>query len=171
MSKNKKIFDKAAKEEKRKKIAETFPGIDFAEALKNGPCQHYDCYNTHVRSGAEWDENLYDSEMTRLATSHSQTLESGDRFCNNIIKIQRYPLKFSNSPLYVDIVKQIKLFIAARFRLNFPNRTSKLYKSTSKEFKAHISNTVDKYSSYVLIDKVKNKDFYLGMKKSGTDPD
>ena len=40
-----------------------------------------------------------------------------------------------------------------------------------KEFKAHISNTVDKYSSYVFIDKVKNHDYYLGMKKGGINPD
>ena len=50
MDKNKKIFDKAAKEEKRKLIASYFPRIDFETALKNGPCAHYDRYNDHVKS-------------------------------------------------------------------------------------------------------------------------
>jgi len=119
MSKKKVIFDKAVKEEKRIRFAAKLPGIDVVEELKNGPCKHYERYNAHVKSGAEWNAELYDDDMMRLATCHSQILESGDRFCNNIIKIQRYPLKFSNSPLYVDIVKEIKKFIAARFRLQY----------------------------------------------------
>ena len=117
MSKKKVIFDKVVKEEKRKQFAAKLPGINVVKELKNGPCKNYERYNAHVKSGEKWNVELYDDEMMRLATCHSQILESGDRFCNNIIKIQRYPLKLSNSPLYVDIVKEIKKFIAARFRL------------------------------------------------------
>ena len=58
MDKNKKIFDKAAKEEQRKLIVSYFPGIKIEREVKNGPCPHYDRYNAHVRSGADWDENL-----------------------------------------------------------------------------------------------------------------
>ena len=105
MDNNKKIFDKAAKEEKRKLIASSFPGINFAKALKNGPCPHQDRYNAHVRSGAEWDDKSYDEEMVRLATCSTQIIESGDRFCNKVIKIQRYPLKFAHSRSLVDIVQ------------------------------------------------------------------
>ena len=170
MKKNKVLFDKAAKEEKRKQIAEKFPEIDFVQALNNGPGHHYVCYNAHVRSGEEWSEELGDPEMLRLKTCESQILRSGDRSWNKVVKIQRYLLKFPNSRIYFDLVKNIKKFIAARFHLTFRNR-GKAYKSTLKEFTDHISNKVDKYSSYVLIDKVKNSDYFLGMKKDGIDPE
>ena len=87
MSKNKVIFDKAAKEEKRKQIAEKFPKIDFVQALNNGPGHHYVRYKTHVRSGEEWSEELGDPEMLRLKTCHSQILRSGDRSCNKVVKL------------------------------------------------------------------------------------
>ena len=121
MAKNKKIFDKAAKEEKRKMIAAAFPGINIEIALKNGPCPHYDRYNKHVRSGADWDPKLIDDEMMRLSSCNKQTMESGDRFSNKVIKIQRYPLKFTHSRSLVDIVQLIKNFIESRFRLDIPN--------------------------------------------------
>ena len=164
------LSEKAAKEEKRKVIAEKFPKIDFLKALKNGSCHHYVRYNAHVRSGKEWSEKLCDPEMWRLKKCEIQIIKFGDRSGNNVIKIQRYPIKLSNSRLYFDIVKNIKKFIATRFKMTFSKR-DKAYKTTLTEFKAHISNTVDKYSSYVLIDKVKNSDYYLGMKKDKMNPD
>ena len=86
-SKKRTIFDKAVKEEKQKRFAAKLPGINVVEELKNGPCKNYERYNAHVKSGEKWNQELYDDDMVRLATCYSQTLESGDRFCNNIIKI------------------------------------------------------------------------------------
>ena len=163
------ISEKAAKEEKRKEIAEKFPKIDFLTALKNGPGHHYVRYNAHVRSGKEWSDELCDPEMWRLKKCKIQIIKSGDRSAN-VIKIQRYPIKLSNSRLYFDIVKNIKQCIATRFKMTFSKR-DKAYKTTLTNFNAHISNTVDKYSSYVLIDKVKNSDYYLGMNKDKMNPD
>ena len=158
------ISEKAAKEEKRKVIAEKFPKIDFVEPLKNGPGHHYVRYNAHVRSGKEWSDELCDPEMLRLKKCEIQIIKSGDRSGNNVIKIKRYPIKLSNSRSYFDIVKNIKNFIATRFKMTF-SKIDKAYKTTLTDFNAHISNTVDKYSSYVLIDKVKNSDYYLAMNK------
>ena len=121
MSKNKVLFDKAAKEEKRKEIAEKFPKIDFVKALNNGPGHHYVRYNAHVVSGKEWSDELCDPEMWRLKKCKFQTIKSGDRSAN-VIKIQRYPIKLSNSRLYCDIVKQIKQFIATRFKMTSSKR-------------------------------------------------
>ena len=108
--------------------------------------------------------------MMRLATCNTQLLESGDRLGNRIVKIQRYPIKFSNSPIYVDLVKTIKTFVAARFRLTYPNK-GEGYNIDNNKFKNHITNTVDRYSSYVLVDKVMNSDYYLGIKHDLMDPD
>ena len=113
--------------------------------------------------------------MKRLASCDTQVLESGDRSCNSIVKIQRYPIKFSNSPIFVDLVKTIKIFIMERFCLTYPKKDGEMddrFAATRKEFKYHICRTVNDHSSFVLIDKVKNKDYYLGVKQKGlNDPD
>ena len=86
------------------------------------------------------------------------------------MKIQRYPIKFSNSAIFVDLVKTIKIFIIERFCLTYPKKDGEMddrYDDTRKEFKYHICRTVNDHSSFVLIDKVKNKDYYLGVKQKG----
>ena len=112
--------------------------------------------------------------MVRLATSRTQVLESGARSCNRIVKIQRYPLKFGHSAIYVNLVKSIKIFIVEMFCLRYPTIDGEIdggFKITSKKFKSHIFNSVDRYSSYVLVDKVMNRDYYLDVKHGLMDPD
>ena len=84
--------------------------------------------------------------MVRLAKSRTQVLESGARSCNRIVKIQRFPLKFGHSAIYVDLVKTIKIFITSRFCLTYPNK-GEGFKTNSNKFKSHIFNSVDRYSS------------------------
>ena len=57
-----------------------------------------------------------------------------------------------------------------RFCLTYPKKDGEMddrYDDTRKEFKYHICRTVNDHSSFVLIDKVKNKDYYLGVKQKG----
>ena len=173
MRKNKVLHKKADQYENRKANAESFPGININKELKLGTCKHYDKYNDRILQGGDW-KDTNDMEMKRLATCDTQVLEFGDRSCNSIVKIQRYPIKFSNSAIFVDLIKTIKIFIIERFCLTYPKIDGEIdggFNINSKKIKSHICNTVDRYSSYVLVDKVRNRDYYLDVKNGLMDPD
>ena len=102
-----------------------------------------------------------------MAASKTQILDSGDRFVNQIIKIHHYPLHFPGSLVYVNIVKEINKFLIGRYRISLPNDNLK----EKANLKTHIKNIVAKCSTYVLIDKVKNSEYFIGTKRDDMDPD
>jgi len=135
--------------------------INLTEELKNGPCKHYQLFNAHVRRGDNCRESQ-DRTLKTLATCNKQTLDAIKSTSDKIVLINRLPVVFSGSPLCVDIVTEIKQFIFKRFKIIPPFTYQFEPLEMEKTFKTHIKTTVDHYTTYFLIDSVKNSEYYIG---------
>ena len=87
-----------------------------------------------------------------------------------IIKILRYPIVFEGSRVYVDIAKEIQHSIFGRYEISLPASIKREYALKEKTFKTHIKTSVEQYTTYVLIDKINNTEYFNGTNLYKMDP-
>ena len=86
---------------------------------------------------------------------------------NPIIKsIGRLPIKLFGSNKFIDIVKELNQFITSGFEINSKKITTEGRELTAKKerakFDSYVKECVGQFTTYVLIDKVSNFDYYFG---------
>ena len=68
-------------------------------------------------------------------------------------------------------MKEIHHFIFERYKISLPLISKQCLAKKEDTFKTYIKTTVEQYPTYVLVDKVKNAEYFIGTNHDEMDPD